>query len=312
MIKESNTQDNNIDEKQKRYWMYIGVAIVIIGICTIILLGKMKDYMGDPFWTITQYASVTDMQSMFYTIEDKAGRLIIIDGGWDADADQVKSVIEAHNNHVYAWIITHPHPDHAGAFNIIMNDPGDIVVDDIYCPTVDIDRYRETAHDWDVFPVCEEFFRIKEGLDNVHYVGENDEWDMLGLHVKVLHGWDEKVNHLSANLCNKGSIMFQVYGREDNMLFCADTEAEVEKQIIDTHKDELAADYLQAGHHGNWGLTTDFYQYVNPKIVFFDSTDALLEPGELGYDAGDLKKYFEEQGAEVHNFSTAPNVIVLR
>ena len=82
--------------------------------------------------------------------------------------------------------------------------------------------------------------------------------------------------------------------------------------MIEAHKDELSADYLQAAHHGNWGLTTDFYRYVNPKIVFFDSTDSLLEPGELGFDAGELKAYFEEQGAVVYNYSSAPNVVEVR
>ena len=29
-------------------------------------------------------------QAMFYTIEDVKGRLIIIDGGWDADAENLR------------------------------------------------------------------------------------------------------------------------------------------------------------------------------------------------------------------------------
>lgn len=107
-------------------------------------------------------------------------------------------------------------------------------------------------------------------------------------------------------------MFFVVSGNKDKMLFCSDVEAEVEKGIIDRHKDELDVDYLQAAHHGNWGLTTDLYQYTTPKYVFFDSTDALLESGEVGYDAGVLKAWFEEQGIPVVNFSTAPNQIEIR
>ena len=193
--------------KNKRKHLSIIIMVSIIIIC-LGILGIIYLNMKRRTWKITQYASASGAQAMIYTIEDKSNNLILIDGGYDSDADQVKSIIEEHGNHVTAWIITHPHPDHVGAFNAIMKDPGKIRVDDIYCPTVNIDKYRETAHDWDNFPVCEEFFKVKENLDNVHYVEENDEWNMLGLHVKVLHGWDERVNHLSANLCNKGSLLF--------------------------------------------------------------------------------------------------------
>ena len=141
--------------------------------------------------------------------------------------------------------------------------------------------------------MCEEFYRIKKSLDNVHYVYENFEWNVLGLRIKVLHSWNKDTDSLSMNLCNKGSMMFQVYGNQQNMLFCGDVESEVEASIIDAHKDELAVNYLQAVHHGNWGLSTEFYKYVNPDIIFFVSTDTLLEPGSAGYDAGELKKYFE-------------------
>lgn len=266
-------------------------------------------------WTVTQYASVTGAQQMFYTIEDMQGRLVIVDGGYDVDAEQVQNVIAAHDNHVEAWIITHPHPDHVGAFNVIAASPDGIVVDHLYSVQVNYERYQETAQEYDGFEACETYFQVLENLEKtteVHYVQENDEFEMIGLKVKVLHGWDEEVDSLPDHLCNNGSMLFVVSGHLDKMLFCGDVQKEVERGIIERHKHELDVDYVQTGHHGNWGMTTDFYQYMTPKGVFFDSTDALLEPGEIGYDAGELKAYFETQGAIFYNFSTAPNQIILQ
>ena len=107
-------------------------------------------------------------------------------------------------------------------------------------------------------------------------------------------------------------MLFVVSGHTEKFLFCGDVQKEVERGIIERHKDELDVDYVQTGHHGNWGMTTDFYQYTTPKAVFFDSTDVLLEPGEIGYDGGELKAYFDGQGAEFCNFTTAPNQITLQ
>lgn len=266
-------------------------------------------------WTITQYASVAGSQQMFYAIEDMDGGLVLVDGGYAEDADQVRAIIAAHGNRVKAWIITHPHPDHAGAFNVIAADPGDVIIDEIYGVPVNYKRYEETAQDYDGFDTCRTYTQILETLEKqipVHYVKENDTFEIAGLKGKVLHAWDDEVDSLPDHLCNNGSMLFVLSGHREKMLFCGDVQQEMEQGIIERHKEELDVDYVQAGHHGNWGLTTNFYQYTTPKGVFFDSTDALLEPGEMGYDAGQLKAYFDKQGAMFYNFSSAPNQIILR
>ena len=262
-------------------------------------------------WSVTSYASVTGNQSMFYVIEDASGSIILIDGGYEADAEQVKKIISAHDNHVSAWIITHPHPDHAGAFNKIMSDRGNIVVDNIYVTDVNYDRYKATAKDYDGFDTCETYWQLIKSMDNVIALKEGDEFSCLGLSMKVLHGWDSGVDKLSSNLCNNGSLMFTVSGTKDSMLFCADTESKVENDIISRHASELSSiKYVQAGHHGNWGLSTKFYDCISsPEKVFFDSTNALYMSD--AYDASKLRTYFSNRGVSVVNFSTAPNTVTL-
>ena len=75
-------------------------------------------------WKVTQYGSDSDFQqSMFYTIKGSNGKLIVIDGGWDYDAKRVRDTIKKLGGKVNLWIITHPHPDHVGAFNQIFANP---------------------------------------------------------------------------------------------------------------------------------------------------------------------------------------------
>lgn len=286
------------------------LMLAIIGIGILYLTGCFRKEPS--LWTITQYASASGGQAMIYTIKSDDGRFAVIDGGWEADADGLRKVITENGNHITDWIITHPHPDHVGAFNVIMAEPGEIAVDHIYVTPVNYDRYKETAQDYDGYESCETYRGIIEKLDNVYEVHENDEIDIIGLKMKALHVWNEEVDELPDHLCNDGSIMFRLDGKCESMLFCADVQSEMESYIIDRHKDELNVDYVQTGHHGNWGLSTDFYKHTTPKAVFFDSTDALLTPGDLGFDAGELKTYFEEQGALFYNYGTAPNAITLK
>ena len=266
-------------------------------------------------WTVTQYASQSDAQAMIYTITDRRGHFVIVDGGYDTDAEFVRKLIAKHHDHVDAWIITHTHPDHAGAFNAIMFGPeNDIQIDHLYTVNANTDRYRETAQPYDRFDVHEMFEQLTADMPQVEYLAENDELDLIGLRMKVLSAWDERVDALKDHLCNDGSMMFRIEGKANSMLFCADVQKEMEQYILPAHKDELKCDYVQCGHHGNWGLTTEFYDYVEPKAAFMDAPGGLFVHDENNekYDGYLLKEYFDERGVKVYTFDDAPSKVVLR
>ena len=265
-------------------------------------------------WTVTQYGSGSGNQMMFYTIENPKGQLAIVDGGWDTDADGVREVIDRHGGHVDAWVITHPHPDHVGAFNAIMaaNVDGSVVVDRILTVPVNRERYRETARSYDVIDAYEIFYTPTKDADNVTYLRENDTFDLIGLRCSVLHSWDERVDALKDHLCNDGSLMFRAEGKKESMLFCADVQSEMEQYIIPAHREELKADYVQCGHHGNWGLTLDFYDLVEAETAFIDAPASIIDDEESRYDGYLLRDYFLGKGAELKRPETAPNSVVLK
>lgn len=263
-------------------------------------------------WTVTQYASSADEQAMIYTITDRKDHFVIVDGGLDADAEWIRQMIAQHHNHVDAWIITHTHKDHAGAFNAIMDGTAsDFQLDHIYTVDYNTERYQETAHDYDRFDVHETFVQFAAELPQIDYLHENDELDLAGLHMKVLSAWDEHVDALEDHLCNDGSMMFRLEGKKDSMLFCADVQEEMEQYIIPAHEAELQADYVQCGHHGNWGLSTDFYDRISPQAVFMDAPAWLFDPGNEKFDGYRLKQYFTDRGITVYTHEDTPHSIVL-
>lgn len=268
-------------------------------------------WYGINVYIITQYGDYARATQMFYTIEDSAKNLVIIDGGWDYETDAVREVIAKHNNHVNAWIITHPHPDHVDAFNEIAANPSDIVIDEVYTVDGNYDRYKETATAYDEFETYETFMSVINNMDNVHIVREDDIFYCLGLEFKVIHAWDDYVESLPTQLCNNGSMCFIVSGNYDKMMFMADILPQVENEILSRHLDEInEVDYIQLGHHGNWGPTTAFYDNTSPRAVFFDCSRAVFNLDK--YDASKLKAYFEGRGIDTYTVETQPNFIVIR
>ena len=288
--------------------------LAVIAVCAVVFCAVeiKRIHANNPaVWTVTQYASAENSQIMFYTIEDNKGRFAIVDGGLQSDTEQVWNAIRRHKRHVDAWIITHPHPDHTDAFNRLMQDPpGEFTVDTIYLPEVNPDAYEEKQKSYDVISSYYEQTEVTKDLDNVIYVHENDQFDLIGLEMKVISSWDANVDALPDHLPNNGSIMFRISGNEQSMLFCADVQKEMEPYILPEHEEDLKADYVQCGHHGNWGLNKEFYDHVGASVAFMDSPEWLFDP-DSDYTAADLKEYLENKGMTVYTFETAPNQVVI-
>lgn len=265
-------------------------------------------------WTVTQYGDDAIGQYMFYTIADNRGNLVLVDGGYKWTADAVKEVIEAYDYHVNAWIITHPHPDHVGAFNEIIgsNYGSQVKIDTIYTVPVNAARYEATTQSSDSIEYYENFYALTKNMANVKYLQAGNKLNLIGLDMKVFNAWNSTVDKLSSGLCNNGSLMFKISSPNNSMLFCADVESKMQSEIIANYGNELKSDYVQTGHHGNWGLTTGFYDLVNPKVAFFDAPTWLIDEEHSSYDGYLLRNYFMNKGVRICRFSNTPNSVTMK
>ena len=260
-------------------------------------------------YLIGQYASQTGQQSSFYTITDAEGHLILIDGGWEEDASYVQSVIDYFGGEVDGWIITHPHFDHVRAFNKILSGDNPPKISQIFVSDFDMEQYEKEAKEWDQIDDYKRFLEVTKNLTNIEYLHAGDSLDICGLQVDVYHGYEAKKK---GDACNDGSLVFEITGESQSMLFCGDTGKSQSEAIIEAYGKDLKADYLQMGHHGNGGLSEDFYKLVSPKAAFFDAPEWLMNPGEdTKYTTPENKELMESMGAEIYYFSTAPNYIIL-
>lgn len=258
---------------------------------------------------ITQYGNNEGNQMNFYTIETMKGKLIVIDGGFETDEEYVREVLSSKGKRVNAWILTHYHQDHVGAFCKIYENPGNIRIGKIYAVSMaPRELYVENAP-WDETYTYERFQELD--IEEINYLHAGDERKVAGVQMKVLSAYDDYVDEISNDLHNDGSMMFKVYGEKESMLFCADVGKKMSKWIIEHYGEELSSDYLQMGHHGNGGLSEEFYRMVHPKAAFFDAPAWLFDSTEEKYTSRKNREIVEDMGAVIYSFEGAPHSVQL-
>lgn len=287
---------------KKKFMWFIVALIIVIAIC-----GAIIYWLRPTKYTVTQYASESGNQSLIYSITDNKGHLVLVDGGWEQDAEQVKNIININGGKVDAWILTHPHEDHIWAFNTIMRD-SDIKVGKIYVSDFDYDIYKSKAAEWDAFWAYEDFLSVTSKMDNLCELKAGDEVAVIGLDMKIYNSYSNKIEGTDA--ANDGSLMFELSGEEESILFCGDVGKSMSDTLISQWGEELKADYIQMGHHGNGGLSEGFYRMVHPKVGFFDAPDWLMYPEEgSGYTTPINREIMESMGCKIYSYDTAPNIV---
>ena len=259
-------------------------------------------------WELTQYPDRSGSQGMCYSLYDReSGDLILIDGGWVDNVQQVRDVIESHGGRVKAWFLTHYHADHAGAFTLLYEEYRD-KIETVYLTPLDPDDFFEAAQSWDNTDTFEAFLRVTEGADNLTWLNRGAELDVGRFHVQNFNTYDDQVK-VVGDIPNNCSLVFRVTADGVSMLFCGDVHNDaLSHYLIEQYGDELKADVVQPGHHGNNSVSTDFYEFLEPKIMLFDAPEWLMT-GE-NYHTKDLKNWCDEHGVAVYDYTTAPNVFV--
>lgn len=294
--------------KNKEYFGY-GILLIIVLIVTVIVT---YSFQINNEWTITQYGFDDLSQMMAFSVEGNRNGLVIIDGGYETsqpEIENIKKIIEKHDNKVDAWILTHTDADHIGVFLYIYENCPEIEIKEIYTQgkvpmelgVVDSDNQND----------INAFKRFSEIEDSrIHYLKEGDKIDLIGLDFNVLWSYDEWVEENTNRKINNGSLVFKLEGKENDFLFCSDVQDKrIGEQLIETYKDELKSDYIQVGHHGNNNFSEEFYKQVNPKEAIFCAPDWIMKNTKnvSWFTAPKIKEFLEKNGVKVLYDETSPN-----
>ena len=185
---------------------------------------------------------------------------MLIDGGNNEDGDMLVKYLKEQGVEKLDYIIaTHPHEDHIGGLDDVLNE---FDTDLVLMP----DKITTTK-------TFEDFLlAIKNRQDTKNKNGEN-------VTLKKVPKLEEKYNLGNASFViyapnsssydelNNYSIVIKLSFGNNTFLFTGDAEKLSEKEMLDKNYD-LKADVLKIGHHGSSTSTSDeFLEAVSPKYA---------------------------------------------
>lgn len=228
--------------------------------------------------------SSTGAQNLSIVIKSPHGKLIVVDGGWEADAEKLSSLILQQGGKVDAWLITHPHEDHVGALCAILNDASKkIIIDKIYCSLATPDWYRQVSPTGAGIAgqLLSAFTKLPIGTVT-NNIGRGTEINIDDVNIRVLNNRGV----YTYNGVNNSSLVYKIRVSGQSILILGDLAYDGGKDLIKTcTAAELKSDIVQMAHHGQQGVDQDAYALITPTTCLWP-TPAWLWNNDNGGGVG--------------------------
>lgn len=239
----------------------------------------------DDTFTLWQLPSRINTIGNSYVIRTGNNKIIVMDGGVKEEEHYLRGFLAALGNVVDCWFVTHPHPDHIGAITKILENPNGITIRQI-CQSTYSDNLLALEPDYKE-PANEYYEMVKKsGVKNIEAVPGmiltfgNTTVKVLGI----------KNEELDVNPYNNSSMVLKIWDPVKSALFLADIGVEAGDKLLNgPFKDELDCDYIQMSHHGQQGVSMEFYRTVKfraclwptPSWVYNNDTGNGFNTGHL-------------------------------
>lgn len=237
-------------------------------------------------WQLEQFMGISQMGYILRTDDNK---IIVIDGGDKETSDLVCDYIMQLGGTVHYWILTHPHNDHAGVLKEVLSQKSNLKIETVVHTRLDlelIEKHEPISHQY-----VKDFYNVLDysGISVLEpLIGEN--FDLgEGVEIKVL---GIKNPGIVANLVNNSSLVFQVISKSKNVLFTGDLGIEGGNKVLQNNDPEiLRSTHVQMAHHGQDGVTKEFYEVVNAKTALWPTPLWLWENNidAKGFNTGPWK-----------------------
>jgi beta-lactamase superfamily II metal-dependent hydrolase len=199
----------------------------------------------------------------------------VIDGGYYGDGSAIGEIIKSQGGLVKAWILTHPHFDHIGAFlNCMIEGAEGITVQNVYYSPFTRDFFKNSSNIQNDLSNeannFEDFEKVREMKGNATFIPmkKGDQLNLEGMNINCLWSFDPAIDDINDN-----SLVLRIEMNGVSLLITGDiTEKIVDKLIQNDNNNEnyLDVDFIQIPHHGYTGTGTKLYQITSPQFALLD------------------------------------------
>ena len=292
---------------RRNFMKYIGTTgfgAWLLPSCQINTGKRLQNPAGN--FILWQLPPQTGTQMNSYVLQTGNGKIVVIDGGNAGDAPYLKGFLAACGNHVDAWFVSHPHPDHVDAITVLLNDPGDLTVGKIYGSMPEetwIEQYEPGY-----LPTVQNF---KQALEkSSHQILELTIGQVILIDGVRFEIFAIKNPEITGNAINNSSMVMKVTDCKKTVLFTGDLGGDGgEKLLKSPYGDKLQADYVQMAHHGQNGVNERFYRAVNPKYCLWPTPHWLWDcdngggKGSGPWDTLNVRSWMDKLNIQKHYVS---------
>ncbi len=253
---------------------------------TLLQIEEFPDREKD--FSLWQLGQFNNKVQMAYIIRTDDGKITVIDGGLASSASILEDYLIQLGGEVHTWILTHPHKDHIGALKKIIPN-GRIEINRIIHSEIDLERIK--IHEPKSFELTKDYYSVLKNskievidakLWEKYSIGDGVELEIIGI----------KNEDILVNLVNNSSLVFKISSNSKSLLFLGDLGLEGGQVVMaNTDSKVLKANYVQMAHHGQDGVTKDFYEIVDPQYALWPTPTWLWENNldAKGYNSGNWK-----------------------
>ena len=232
---------------------------------------------------------------------------VLIDCGVTGSYPALKKALDELGAKPDLLLLTHIHLDHVHAMVTILNRYPDVLkIGQIYCDFPPLEWIQRVEPD--SVGVSTEVFETLGKLPNVAKMPKGEPLRLGSVEITALNDLDDLDLERPGTVINDTSILYRVKTPGTTLLFLGDLEPRGQEALVGKLPPEaFKADVVQMAHHGQNGVTRDFYDLVRPTACLWCAPDWLWDnnpPGQ-GSDTGPWKTvqtraWMNEMGVRKH------------